>query len=252
MEILKAISRFFGGAFFGLGLTLLLFGLLTGFVINDVDLLRGKGEEVVVGMFSSPEFLEGLIQQGSPGKTLEEVKAECNEAPDKEGCDILRQMEDDPRAFVQNNPNFAKGVEDLNKQIDSLADGVKGFEFVSMAVIAGSIVLIVLGVLFIFLGNMDWRKAGYSICVKGAVTTGLAAVYYKVIQGLLAGDVLASKIKLGAVPLGPIKDLLSGWINPVFNKIFIINLGLAVIFILSAIGFYFLKKKDLKKGNKGK
>ena len=61
-----------------------------------------------------------------------------------------------------------------------------------------------------------------------------------------------NKINLGGFPLAPIKDFLAGWVNPVFNKMFILCLVLTVVFVILGIVFYYLKEKDLKKGNKGK
>ena len=253
MELLKRISKFFGGAFFGIGLTLLLFGIFAGFVIDDAEVLRGRGEEIIVGMFSSPEFLESLMQRGeNSGKTLEDVKALCQSNPEIEECKILKQLEEDPKAFVGSNPDFKKGTDDLNKQIDGLVDGLNNFKPASKAILVGSSALIVLGLVFIFLGYMDWKKASYKVSVKAAILTGLAAIYYKLIQKLLIGDLLVNKINLGGFPLAPIKDFLAGWVNPVFNKMFILCLVLTVVFVILGIVFYYLKEKDLKKGNKGK
>lgn len=250
MGMLGWVSRFLGGAFFGLGLTLLLAGILAGYVTGDVDVLRGKGEELVESLFASPEFLETLMLQESQYSSLEEIRSVCETNSEIEECYILRQIEENPKELVENNPSLSQGVNEVNKQIDELADKIKSFEQASKKVITGSVVLIVLGVLFTFLGYMDWKKASYKICVKGAVTSGLAAIYYKVIQNLLVGDLLAEKIQIGAIPLAPVKELLAAWITPAFDKIFVLALSLTIIFILLAVGFYFLKKKDLKKDNK--
>ena len=253
MGILNGISKFFGSTFFGLGISLFLLGLLVGFAIDDVDNLRGKGDEVIVAMFSSPDFLENLMEQGnSKYSGLEEVRVICAENPNEEGCDLLRQIEEDPNTFVQNNTELKSGVDQLNSQIEEMIAATKKAEQISNNIVLASIVLIVLGIVLIYLGWMDWKEAGQRIFVKSAVLVGLAAAYYKLIQTLLIGDLLANEIQIGVVPLEPIKNILAEWINPAFNKIFYISLGIAIISVILAIGIYYLKEKDLKKDNQEK
>ena len=254
MAFLQSLSKFFGRIFFGLGISLLLLGIFTQAALGTIDSLKGKTGVVVEELITAPENLDLLAQSAlPPGTSIEQFKQLCEINPNTEECKMFKQFTENPKAFIQSQPELQKQLDTQINQIDQkvgdIIDNVKLYsKYVSYLFII-AIVLIILGIVLVYVGFMDWKESAYSLSVRGAIAAGLALVYYKLGQYLIAGDTISKQIGFDASLVEPLQKVILEWINPVFNKVFFISLGLTVFFIICAVGLYFFKKKDLKKSN---
>ncbi|MBI4158743.1 hypothetical protein HY500_00610 [Candidatus Woesearchaeota archaeon] len=255
MGFLQSLSKFFGRVFFGIGLSLLLLGVFAQMAFGTIDSLKGKTATVVEDVITSPENLNLLLQNVlPPGVSLDEFKQACAATPNTEECQQIKQLSEDPKGFIKSQPDLQKQIDDQVKQADQqvndVIDRAKNYGSYVATTFIISIILILLGIILVYVGFMNWKESAYILSVKGAIATGLAAVYYKIAQSAVNGDLLSSYFGENASLIEPIQKVLAEWINPIFNKMFFLSTGLAVLFIIFAVGMYFFKKKDLKKGNK--
>lgn len=255
MAFLQSLSKFFGRVFFGLGISLLLLGIFAQTALGTIDSLKGKTKDVVGDIITTPDNLDVLAQSFlPPGTSLDEFKQSCEINPNTEECIQFKQFTDDPKAFIQSQPELQQQLDSQVNQIDQkvsdIIDRAKLYGgYVNYTLIL-AIVLIVLGIILVYFGFMDWKESTYTLSVKGAVAAGLATVYYKLGQYYISGDTISKQLGYDASLIEPLQKVILEWINPVFNKVFFISLGMTVFFVVIAIWLYFLKKKDLKKSNK--
>ncbi len=255
MAFLQSLSKFFGRIFFGVGLSLLLLGIFAQMAFGTIDSLKGKTKTIVEDIIASPENLDLLTQSALPqGDSLEQFKRACAINPSTEECKQLEQLTKDPKTFIKSKPELQKQLDDqvnqIDQQVNGLIDRAKNYGVYTNYTLILAAVLIILGIILVYLGFMDWKESTYTLSVKGAIATGLAAVYYKIGQYFLNGDILSNQLGYGTSFVEPLQRVVVEWINPVFNKVFFLSLSLTIFFVIVAIGLYFIKKKDLKKSNK--
>lgn len=255
MGFLQSLSKFFGRVFFGLGLSLLLLGIFAQMAFGTVDSLKGKTATVVEDIITSPQSLDLLLQNAlPPGTSLDEFKQACAATPDAEECQQLKQLSEDPKEFIRSQPDLQRQLDNqvnqIDQQVSDIIDKAKSYGNYVATTFIISVILIVLGIILVYVGFMDWKESAYTLSVKGAIATGLAAVYYKIGQYAVNGDLLSGYFGGDASLVEPIQKVIAEWINPIFNKLFFFSVGLAVFFIIVAVAMHFFKKKGLKKGNK--
>jgi len=255
MGFLQSLSKFFGRVFFGIGLSLLLLGIFAQAAFGTIDSLKGKTKTVVENIITSPENLDLLIQIALPqGVSLEQFKQLCEVDSSTEECKQLEQLTKDPKAFIKSKPQLQKQLDDqvnpIDQQVNGLIDQAKSYGTYITYTLIFAVILIILGIILVYLGSMNWKESVYTLSIKGAIATGLAAVYYRIGQYFINRDSLSNQLVYDASLVKPLQGVIADWINPVFNKMLLLSLGLTVLFAITAVGIYFLKKKDLKKGNK--
>ncbi|MBI2106612.1 hypothetical protein HYT57_01395 [Candidatus Woesearchaeota archaeon] len=204
MAFLQSLSKFFGRVFFGLGLSLLLLGIFAQAALGTIDSLKGKTRTVVEEIITTPENLDLLVQSTLPsGTSIDQFKQLCESNPNTEECIQFKQFTDDPKAFIQSQPELQQQLDSQVNQIDQkvseIIDKAKLYgDYFNYSLIL-AIVLIVLGIVLVYIGLMDWKESAYTLSIKGAIATGLAAVYYKLGQYSISGDTISKQ--LGYEPL---------------------------------------------------
>src|SRR3989344_607490 len=160
-KILRFFSRSFGFFLINFSVLLVLFAFFLNSSIDNIDVLKNDLQDSVK---------EEILNQVNVNKDdLQEIVNYCNNNSKDERCTELSE--------INSQINDNKEVNDIFNTIKLAKDYIK------ISVIA-SIILFLIGFLFVYLGVFNFLETSYKVSVHLTIHNFLAALYFKFIPNL--------------------------------------------------------------------
>ena len=227
MNIKKFLLRFFGNSLLNLSLTFFIFSFFAIYSLDNIDIFENSLKNVVDKDFVLRDFNETQKQQ------LEEF---CEVNPSYEGCDLI------------NNPESSME----NVEFRNFIDKIQGYKNIIINIRILSIILFFVGILLIYLSNLNLILTLYKISLSSFITAALAVLYYKFLPNILVGifnsDAIKNKVR--EIPndiFSRLIDAILEWLKTPANQTLKLSLIITIIFLTLTIIFYISKRKVLNK-----
>ncbi len=219
------LSRAFGNSLLTLGITLFILSFFASSALNNLDNLKTS----LVNELTTDEVLSQIS-----GIDIKQTRELCKVNPALEECKRLNDIKNE----FANNP-----------EINNLLNKAKSYSKYLLPLRILSLVLFLLGFLFIFLGSeFSLFLAGKKASLSAAISSLFAVIYYKLLPNLFEGVFNSAQIqeKLKEFPpaiVEKVKSIVVEWITLQLNSAFKIALILTVIFALIFIVLLVYEKK---------
>mgnify|MGYP001607264398 FL=1 len=217
IKFFKYISRGTGHLFINFSITLLFFAFFANLGIQQKDTLKQDLENFV------------LEKSNITQEQINQIKIICQANPNQEGCEVI---EADPY-----------------EEIDQMFNLVKNYLIGKIFII---ILLFILGFLLIFLGTSNLITTLFKISLSLTIQSFFAAFYYKflpnIVKALLNINYFSNTIKEFSQDIvNEVLDVISNWLATPLTKTFKLALIIGVIFLVTTIILWIIKKKRFKR-----